>query len=144
MREQDKHFLWSIFAAVGVIISWEALLGLIDDVPYVNNPWVLFFIGFSMLTISGVIFREFDPLGSLDKATDQIMNYVHSHPDKKDFQIVYYDKSKKENVTLNGSQIKDIEQGSLIMLHENGKQEFFVPGHRISEVWYKGKVFWKL
>ena len=96
LREQDRHFLWSLYSAVAIIFIWKGLWEGIYEIPYFGDPFVFLFIGLAMLTFSGVIFREFDPLGGLEKSIDKVLHLVYNHPHKEDFQIKYYDKSRKE------------------------------------------------
>ncbi|MBI4983372.1 DUF504 domain-containing protein [Candidatus Woesearchaeota archaeon] len=144
VREQDKHFLWSLLAAIGVILVWKGLWEGLYEIPYLGDPWVALFIGFATLTFSGIIFKEFDPLGSLDKSVNKIAHYVQGHPKKHLFEIGYYDKVKKKNVLVRAEKIKHIEKGSLIVEHENKNQEVFIPLHRIREVLYQNKPYWRL
>ena len=83
LREQDKHFLWSLLAAMGIIFVWKGLWEGLYEIPYLGDPWVALFVGLTMLTLSGLIFREFDPLGSLDKSVNKITTHVKNHPLKK-------------------------------------------------------------
>lgn len=143
-REQDKHFLWSLILAVGVILVWKGLWEGVYEIPYVGYPWVALCIGLFMLTFSGLIFREFDPLGSLDKSVKKITHFVHSHPEKHKFQIKYHDKIRKKDITIDAQTIKKIEKGSLVINDEKRKQEIFIPAHRITEVIHQGKSYWRL
>ena len=40
--------------------------------------------------------------------------------------------------------ISNVQKGSLVMEDKDNKQEFFIPFHRLSEVTYKGKTYWRL
>lgn len=145
MREQDKHFLWSLFVGVSVILMWKGIWDGLYEIPYIGeSPWIYLFIGFAMLTFSGVIFKEFDPLGGLDKATLKMMHFVHGHPHKKDFQIKYYDKSLKKEVVVDAANLKGIEKQSLLIEDTKKKQEVFVPMHRVTEVIQRGKSYWRM
>ena len=144
-REQDKHFIWSLLTAAGLIFVWKGLWEGIYYIPYIGldetAPWVFLFFGFAILTFSGLIFREFDPLGSLEVAISRTVRKVHTHPKKKEFRIKYKDKLKKGEVTISAGDIKKIERGSLIL---KGRREIFIPAHRITEITHKGKTYWKL
>lgn len=144
LREQDKHFLWSIFAAMGVIFVWKGLWEGLYEIPYLGEPWVALFIGFAMLTFSGMIFREFDPLGGLGKSVDKIVHQLKAHPRKNEFQVKYYDRLQKKDVLVQAGRIRRLEKGSLVVEHENKRQEVFIPVHRITEVLYQGKTYWRL
>ena len=142
MREQDKHFVWSLLAAGGIIMAWESLLAMLGTVPYLKDPRVGFFVGFVILTFSGIIIRDFDPLGSLDKAVRQTVNHVHNHPHKEEFELVYYDRLGKKKVFLPVKDIKHIEKDSLV-IHSN-KGETFIPLQRITEINQNGKTYWRM
>jgi len=144
LREQDKHFLWSLVTAIGVILVWKGLWEGLYEIPYVGEPWVALFIGFTMLTFSGVIFKEFDPLGSLDKSVNKVIHTVHTHPEKHNFKIKYYDRIQKKDVFLEVGKIKKIEKGSLIVEDIKGTKELFIPIHRVAEILYKGEIYWRL
>lgn len=141
LREQDKHFIWSILAATGLIFVWKGLWEGLYEIPYIGDSWVALFIGFALLTFSGLIFKEFDPLGSLETSISKIVHHVRTHPKKHEFCIKYYDKIRKKDVVIRAGDIRKVEKGSLII---KGQQEIFIPTHRIKEVSYKGKTYWRL
>jgi len=143
LREQDKHFLWSIYSAVSVILIWKGIWEGIYYIPYINDPFVFLFIGLSMLTFSGLVFKEFDPFGGLQRGISKTMHIIQNHPHRHDFQIKYYDKSQKKKIIINGDQIKAVERGALVIQHPRKHQEQFIPIHRIIEVLYKGKQYWR-
>ncbi len=62
LSKLDKKFLFSLLYAVGVIFLWRGIWGIADLTPILNNFFVSFFIGLLILTITGLIFREFEPL----------------------------------------------------------------------------------
>ena len=142
LREQDKHFLWSIFGATGIILFWKGIWEGIGGLPYIEEPWVSLFIGLSMLTFSGLIFKEFDPLGSLEKSTLKILHQIHNHPQKHQFHLKYHDKLKNKDILIKGNQIRHIEKNHIIIEHQNG-QEFFLPIPRIKEILHQNKTYWK-
>lgn len=141
IREQDKHFIWSLLAATGIIFVWKGLWEGIYELPYIGDSWVILFIGFALLTFSGLIFKEFDPMGSLDKSISKIIHHVKTHPKKHEFLVKYYDKIKKKDVLIKAGDIKKVEKGSLVI---KGRQDIFIPTHRIVEVIHKGKTYWRL
>ncbi|MBI4980345.1 hypothetical protein HZC30_02175 [Candidatus Woesearchaeota archaeon] len=143
MREQDKHFVWSLLAVTGMILAWESLLAMLGKVPYIKDPRVGFFVGFAILTFSGIIIRDFDPLGSLDKAVRQTVNHVHNHPKKEEFEIVYYDKLGKKKIFLPVKDIKHIERDSIVV-HCKKREEAFIPLQRVTEINQNGKIYWRM
>ena len=146
LREQDKHFLWSLYAGVAIIFIWKGIWeGAYEVVPeFLADPWIFLFLGFLMLTLSGLIFKEFDPLGGVEKAVQKTITTVHAHPDKKNFTLKYYDKLQKKEVTIKVERIMRVEKGTIIVHHEDRKEELFIPIHRVSEILYKGERYWKL
>ena len=144
LREQDRHFLWSLYSAVAIIFIWKGLWEGIYEIPYFGDPFVFLFIGLAMLTFWGVIFREFDPLGGLEKSIDKVLHLVYNHPHKEDFQIKYYDKSRKEHRSIGARNLKGFEKGALVLQHEHKRQEVFIPLHRVTEIMFKGKSYWRL
>lgn len=151
-REQDKHFLWSIFAGAGVILAWrgiwEGLLYYVPEeilgLPYLADPWVFLFIGLAMLTFSGMIFKEFDPLGGVEKSVQKVIHFVHNAPNKNEFTIKYHDKEQKKDLLFKADELKHIEKNTLVIEQPNSSQELFVPLHRVTEVIRNGKVYWRL
>lgn len=143
-REQDKHFLWSIFVALGAILAWRGVWEGIYEIPYIADPWVFLFIGFAMLTFSGIIFKEFDPLGGVEKSVNRMIHHIHNHPKKEEFVVRYHDKEQKKNYSFGADKIKHIEKNTVVVEHPQGSKELFIPIHRITEVVHKGKTYWKL
>ena len=158
LREQDKHFLSSLYIAIAVIFTWKGIWDGLYEIPFLGDlscpsilgnlesctPLVFLFLGFAMLTISGVIFKEFDPLGGIQKAVNKTLHSVQTHQDKKNFQFKYYDKAQKKYVTIPAELVKKIEKGALVVVSPQQKQEIFIPIHRVTEVLYKGKSYWRL
>ncbi len=141
MREQDKHFLWSLYIATAIIFTWKGLWTGVYEIPYVDDPFIWLFVGFTMLTLSGVIFREFDPLGGLEKAANAMIQFVHAHPQKQEFTVIYRDQAQKKNIAVGGEKLKAIEKGTLVIRGQ--QEEIFIPIHRVTEILYQGKRYWR-
>lgn len=161
LREQDKHFLSSLYIAIALIFTWKGIWEGIYEIPFIGSlkcpptavnifgledcsALVFLFIGFSMLIFSGAIFKEFDPLGGIQKAVNKTLHSIHTHQDKKDFEFKYYDKSQKKYVIIPAKWVTKIEKEALVVAMPGKKQEFFIPVHRVTEVLYKGKSYWRL
>ena len=148
LREQDRHFLVSIYSGITIIFIWKGLWEGLYKIPFVPeaflDPWVFLFLGFAMLTFSKVIFKEFDPLGGVEKAVNKVMHYVQHHPNREDFEIHYRDEEQKKKYALKGAHLRGVERGTLVLKHHQKQEEVFVPTHRVTEVFYKGKVYWRL
>ncbi len=148
LREQDKHFLASLYAAVAIIFIWRGIWEGLYEIPYLGSmegaPFIFLFVGFALLTFTGAIFKEFDPLGNIQKATVKVLHKVHHHADKQHFQIKYLDKTRKQHVSIEAKDIFKIEKGTLVIIHPQKNKEMFVPFSRITEILYKGKPYWRL
>ena len=144
LREQDRHFLWSILAAVGVIFVWKGLWEGLYEIPYLGNEWVALFFGLLILIFSGLIFREFDPLGSIEKSTNKVIHSVFNNTNRKEFNLKYHDKVKKKDILINGDLIKNIEKSTIIIKDKKKNREHFIPIHRITEITQNGKTYWRM
>lgn len=141
MREQDRHFLWSLYAAVAIIFLWKGIWDGIYLIPYLGDPFVFLFIGLALLTFTGVIFKEFDPLGGVEKATTKIINHVHHHPRKHEFMLKYQDRVQGKERMIPVTAIKGIEKRALVV--EMKGSELFIPLQRITEIQHQGKTYWR-
>ncbi|MBI2146448.1 DUF504 domain-containing protein [Candidatus Woesearchaeota archaeon] len=143
LREQDRHFLWSLYSAVAIIFAWKGIWEGLYEIPYIGHAFVFLFIGFAMLTFSGLIFKEFDPLGGVEKAITKTLHTIDHHPQKNQFQIKYHDKIKNKDMVVNAQQIRTVEKNTVVIEDPHKKQEIFIPAHRITEVLFKGGVYWR-
>jgi len=144
MREQDRHFLWSLYFGVGVIFVWKGIWESFYEIPYIDNPWVLLFIGLTMLTLSGIIFKEYDPLGNIDKSVAKMISFVHHHPHKEEFKIIYHDKEKKKDMVIGADKVRQVEKKYFVVKKEGEQKEGFIPSHRLVEIKHKDKTYWRL
>ncbi|HLD01159.1 MAG TPA: RNA repair domain-containing protein [Candidatus Nanoarchaeia archaeon] len=143
LREQDKHFLASLYVAIAVIFTWKGIWEGVYEIPYLGDPFVFLFIGFAILTFSGLIFKEFDPLGNIQKAVEKTIQEVHNHPERDKFMLKYHDQHHKKDILIPAKMIHKIEKGTVI-INQGKKQETFIPLHRIIEITYQGKKYWRL
>jgi len=141
LRESDKHFLIALVAATGIILFWKGIWEGVGSLPFLEQPWMSLAVGLAILVFSGVFFREFDPLGGLEKSVLKVIHSVHTHPRKEEFTIKYHDAVKRKDIEIQGHKIKKIEQ-NILSVHEKGR-EIFVPIHRIRCIHRKGEEIWK-
>lgn len=130
-----------MFGMIGVVFFWAGVWDGIGYLPYLENPWLSIVIGGAMLTLSQFIFKDPDPNLKVQRKTNAILHKVSKHPNKHEFHIKYYDKSKKKHFVIKGNHMEDIEKGFLLM-YQKGK-EIFIPLHRVKEVLHKGKTIHK-
>ncbi|MBI2662141.1 hypothetical protein HYX11_01640 [Candidatus Woesearchaeota archaeon] len=143
IKENLKKYFWAVLGAIGMICFWAGVWAGIGELPYLENPLISLVVGMAILTFSGTIYKEFDPLKETEEEIHQQLHQIHTHPEKHLFHIKYFDNLKKQHVFLRGDQIAKIEKGFIILFDENGR-EVFVPGHRVLELMHKGKPFWRV
>jgi len=141
LRESDKHFILSLFAATGIIMFWRGLWEIMADVPILEDPLVDLVAGLTLLAFSGILFKEFDPTGGIENSSINMIHTVNHHPKRHEFSIKYYDKAKKQEIEISAKHIKSIEKNNLLV-HSKGKEQF-IPIHRIRSIHRKGVVVWR-
>ena len=142
MSETDKHFLASLVYATGIIIFWRGVWGISDLIPYLRNVFVSFFIGLLVLTLTGFIYREFDPLGDRIKRLHKMLHDIADEAEKgKNYVVEYYDGIARKYVTFAARDIHRIEERMLIV--NKGGHEHHVPFKRLTRVFLGKTVVWK-
>ena len=136
-----KHYFWSLFGVLGIVLFWAGIWDGIGTLPYLENPWISLLFGLTILLSSSVIFSEFDPFKS-SRHVNSVMHKIHRHPRKHEFLIKYFDKFKNKHLEISAKHLKDIEKNSFLILTKAG-EEIFIPVHRIKEVLHQGKKYWK-
>ena len=131
-----SRYFWAILGVLGIVLFWAGTWDGIGSLPYISNPLISLIVGLSILILSGLIFKEFDPLGKKDSGKVLAMHKVHHHPMKHQFHIKYFDKIKKSHVLINATKLKKIEKEAFLVFKHEG-QEFFLPMHRIKEILHK-------
>lgn len=140
--EDLKKYFWYVFGLIGVVFFWAGVwdgLGRIH--PLVSNPFVSLVIGITMLGLSGVIFKDANPLWEIEKPVKSEARKVHQHPLKHEFHFKYQDRVKNKELLLHAAKLKRIEKDFLVFF-DKGK-EVFIPLHRVTEILHKGKTHWK-
>ena len=140
--EDIKKYFWYIFGMIGVVFFWAGTwdgLGYIH--PIIANPWLSLALGIIMLGLSGVIFKDANPLWEVEKPVKSAAKKVHHHPLKHEFHFKYEDHLKKKELAIHAGKLKRVEKEFLVFL-DKGK-EVFVPLHRVTEILHKGKTHWK-
>lgn len=141
MRETDKHFLISLVFALGIILFWRGVWHIADITPILRNEFVSFFIGLLILTLSGLIYHEFDPFAKhLTRTSKAIHDAVVDAKREGGYFLRYYDSKLKKQVRMPAHHVKHIEQNVLVV-HE-GNRESFIPVHRVTRVEKGKKVIW--
>lgn len=143
IRASDKHFLLALLAVVGVVFFWRGLWGVLDITPIVSNFFVSLAIGLAIMTLSGVIYREFAPEEEPLTPVLDILNaaFEKSESKRKEMVIEYHDDLMQKHKKILHTHIKSIEHNFIIT--ERAGEEYFIPIQRIHKVISEGKVVWK-
>ena len=142
INDSDKHYLFSLLYASGIILFWRGIWEAIAQVPIIGNVFVSLFLGLLIITLTGVIYKEFDPIGQkLNNVTRLLHDIMNEAKQGKKYEIHYYDHVSKKHQIVHAHRIKSIEH-NYIILEEKGK-ELFIPIHRISRIHHQGKVVWQ-
>ena len=139
LTETDKQFLMSLVYATGIILFWRGIWAIADITPVVMNPFVSFFLGLLILTLTGYIYKEFDLFG---QRTNKIIKLLHQITTSKEegYTLHYYDEIGKHHHKIDPKTIKRVEHNTLVLEH-NG-HESYIPVHRISKIHKKGNIVW--
>ncbi|RMD57471.1 DUF504 domain-containing protein [Candidatus Woesearchaeota archaeon] len=142
LREEDKHFLASLLYATGLILLWRGIWEVSYELPLLENVYFTLFVGLLILTLTGYIYREFDPLSGRTVRLAKLLNTIIGSEERGGkFSIKYFDKIKGKELPLQIPKIVSIE-GEMIIFKENGRERF-VPFNRITKITKSGKIIWK-
>lgn len=141
-KNKLKHYGWSLFGAVGVITFWAGIWEGIGGLPYLENPLISFIIGMAMLTFSGLVYKQFDPLEEVEGEINAVLEKVEAHPQKHQFEIKYFDKMKNKEISFQGRSLKGVEKNILTFIDQTGK-EIYVPAHRLTKIIHQKKAYWE-
>src|SRR3989344_3429055 len=131
LRETDKQFLMSLLYAAAIIIFWRGIWVIADFTPVLNNGFVSFFLGLLILTLTGYIYKEFDPFGQKINKVIKLLHNIASAEKKEGYVVHYYDEVGKQHHKINPEEIRKIEHN--FMSIERKGHEIFIPLHRISK-----------
>ena len=139
--EDLKQYFWYIFGVMGVVFFWSGTWDGLGNLGPLENSIVSFMVGAILLSLSGLIFKDANPLWEPEKAVKTEAKKVHRHPLKREFHFKYQDHEKNKELLIHAGKLKRIEKEFLVFL-DQGK-EVFVPLHRVTEILHKGKTHWK-
>src|SRR3989344_1810387 len=108
-NEDIKRYFWFLFGVLGIVFFWAGVWDGVGYLPYLINPLVSLIVGISILSISGLFLKEFDPLKEVDEAKTKVIHDVHTHPEKHLFHFKYADHEKKSHQLIPAKSFKRIE-----------------------------------
>jgi len=141
LSDSDKHFLVSLLYASGIIMFWRGIWGIADITPLLDNVFVSFFIGLLVLTLTGIIYREFDPLEQKLGRISRLLEHIVSEKKAHEYDIHYYDEILNKQQKVNAIHFRRMEYSYLVI--KKHEKEFFIPVQRVVQVCQKGKSIWK-
>ncbi len=141
IREQDRHFLLSIFGGTGLILFWRGVWELPMQIPHNDLPWISLFIGLTILTLTGLVYKEFDPLGGFEKTLQRKFKSIQLSPYKKEFSFIYEDPETNLNTAFSAEKLQSVESNYLVF--EIDKTEIFIPFKTITEIRRNNEEYWK-
>lgn len=141
-READKRFFLALSAVTGAVFFWRGLWEVIDQIPFINEPFMSLAIGLAVMTFSGMIYREYgeeEPTMEIAQVIEPLFKRPHTH--RKTITIHYQDNITNKIHSISHTELLGIEHDYLLLSRAN--QEFFIPLRRIREVRQKRKIIWK-
>jgi len=142
LSSTDKNYLAALVVIIGIVLFWRGIWDTLYIIPIISNPFVSLFLGLLIITLSGVIFQQFDPLGRQVSKTMEILNEIVSRRHKKEnYEVVYFDEAANKRISIPHRKIKKIEH-NFIVVEEEGR-EIFIPVHRVHRILENGKTIWK-
>ena len=58
ITETDKHYLFSLLYATGIILFWRGIWEATLEIPILDNVFVSLFLGLLIITVTGVVYKE--------------------------------------------------------------------------------------
>ena len=142
LHEEDRQFLYALLYATGIILFWRGVWEASARLPLLNNIYFSLFVGLLILTLTGYMYREFDPLASrLRKIGKLVHDAVNLAKRGQAHHISYYDELGKHDHKLHAHSVKKVEHDFLIV-EENG-HERFIPLSRITKIHKGNEVIWR-
>lgn len=142
LKEEDRQFLFTLLYATGIILFWRGVWEITYELPIVKNPYVVFFIGLLILTMTGYMYREYDLFSQRARSVAKVLHAAIDLAKKGEkHTIYYYDDIGGHEHQIKPENIKKIEH-DLMVVSEKG-HELFIPLHRIRRVHKGREILWK-
>lgn len=139
--EEIKKYFWYLFGMIGIAFFWAGVWDGLGNLGPLENPLVSLMVGVILLSLSGIILKDANPLWEVEKPVKSEAKKVHHHPQKDEFHFKYEDHIKNKELLLHAGKLRRVEKEFLVFI-DKGK-EVFVPLHRVTEILRKGKTHWK-
>ena len=106
--EDIKKYFWYIFGVMGVVFFWTGTWDGLGNLWLLQNPLISFIVGIILLALSGIIFKEANPLWEVEKPVKIEAKKVHHHSQKHEFHFKYADHVKNKEVLIHAGKLKPI------------------------------------
>ena len=137
LREEDRQFLYTLLYATGIILFWRGVWEITYELPIVKNPYVVFFLGLFILTVTGYMYKEYDPFSQRIKKLNKVIHdAIQQHKRGTLHTLYYYDDIGGHDHKILPHNIRKVE-GDFIIVEEKG-HELFVPLNRVTRI-HKGR-----
>jgi uncharacterized protein (UPF0248 family) len=142
LNSTDKQYLAALLVLAGIVLFWRGIWDVMSIIPILGNPFVSLFLGLLIITLTGVVFQQFDPLGTQIAKTMEILNEIVSRRHRKEhYEIFYFDEKKNDLRKILHKDIKRLEHNFLVV--EERDKEIFIPIHRVRKIVENGRTIWK-
>ncbi|MBS3148849.1 hypothetical protein J4219_08280 [Candidatus Woesearchaeota archaeon] len=142
LREEDRQFLASLLYGTGIILFWRGIWEVSYEIPLLENVYFCLFVGLFILTVTGYMYREFDPLSQKFNRISKILNHaIRQTKSGVDHMVYYHDEVAKHEHKINPKDIRKVEH-DMIVFQENG-HEYFVPLNRLTKIHKGDQAIWK-
>ncbi|RJQ19771.1 DUF504 domain-containing protein [Candidatus Woesearchaeota archaeon] len=142
IREEDRQFFYALLYGTGIILFWRGIWEVSYEIPLLENVYFCLFVGLFILTITGYMYREFDPLSAkMNKISKLLHDVIREHKRGDPHEIYYRDDIGGHSHKILPHKIKRIEHDLLVC--ESDGHELFIPLSRVHKVHKQGKTIWK-
>src|ERR1041385_8606320 len=131
LHEEDRQFLYSLLYATGIILFWRGIWEVSAQLPLLKNIYFSLFVGLFILTITGYMYREFDPFSQrLHKISKTLHDVVSLAKQGQLHEIYYYDEVGKQDYKLHAHKVRRVDHNFIVV--EDKGRELFIPLTRIT------------
>lgn len=141
-REEDKKYLYALLYATGIILFWRGIWEVSYEIPLLENVYFVLFVGLFILTITGLIYREFDVLGQRVYNLSKLFDDVIIDKSRGVFYDIYwFDEFKGHEHRMHSKHLRKVEMEFLVI--ESKGHDAFIPLSRITKITKSGTTIWK-
>lgn len=142
LRDEDRQFFYALLYGVGIVLFWRGVWEVSYEIPLIKNVYFALFVGLFIITVTGYMYREFDPLSSRFRKLNRLVHDVMGLSKRgQAHHISYYDEMGKHDHKIHAHMVKRVEH-DFIVFEEDG-HERFIPISRLTKIHKGNEVIWK-